>query len=82
MNKHIVQCSVNLNKAQVQKRKSNEEQAVIDEAKISLKHVSGALNAFIKFAESNQSCNSAELINLHIIRNGFLKKSSQLLMQS
>lgn len=35
-----------------------------------------ALNKFIAFAESHKSYNCAEVINLHIIRNDFLKKRS------
>lgn len=52
-----------------------EEGSVADIAKISWKQVSDALNTFIKFVESNKSHNFAELINLCIVRDDFLKKS-------
>lgn len=74
----IIQSVVNPQEAQVQEVESDEEEgAMADEAKVSWKQASDALHTFIKFAESNKSYNSAELINLFIIRNDFLKKRSE-----
>lgn len=42
--------------------------AVAEEDKVSWKQASDTLNTFIKFVESNESYNSAELINLCIIQ--------------
>ncbi|CAG2059387.1 unnamed protein product [Timema podura] len=73
----IIQSVASPQESQVQEVESDEERAMADEAKVSWKLASDALHTFIKFAESNQSYNSAELINLFIIRSNFLKKRSE-----
>lgn len=68
----IIQSIVSSQEAQIQEVESDKaERAVADEAKVSWKQASDALHTFIKFAEPNKSHNSAEHINLCIIRNYF-----------
>lgn len=65
-----------LSPKEAQETESDEDVAT-STTRITWSDASDALNKFVKFAETSKHYNIAEVMNLHIIRNTFLKKRNQ-----